>query len=591
MVPDLDRGVPVDVDHAVEIADRVWWVGHVLADDHFQCHAYLLENGHDSVLFDPGGRLTFEHVRRKVEEIVPFSDIRWIVCHHQDPDIAGSLPILDELITRTDAAVITHWRAAALLRHYDLRLPFWLIDEHDWHLDVGGRDLRFVFTPYLHFPGAFVTFDEMTGTLFSSDLFGGFTEEWTLFATDVSYFESMRPFHEHYMPSREILTHGLEAIEQLPVRLIAPQHGELIPEELIAPIIKKLKSLDCGLYLLVGHDTDIRRLSVMNDLLGKTIRQLMVSRDFGEVANALMETARTVFPTRLLEFYGRDPDGVMLRFGPDNRYHGTPAALPEEWVGLLEVPRGDDGGEVPVRVVEHPERALLIALFSPMSPHATGLGVLHLDARIKLHETALVALSQLGAPLEVALEREMLLRSVETQRQRFYDMAMHDPLTGLLNRSALLDPLRRMFALQDRGDTSAVVVTMFDIDHFKAINDRYGHPAGDVVLGRIAQAIGENVRAGDLAIRMGGEEFAVVTTNNPSSPPDVLAEHVRDSVQKLRFSGEERDLRVTMSAGVAVRLDEEPTGPFFARADQALYVAKESGRDRVVVAGASLPQA
>jgi hypothetical protein len=91
-----------------------------------------------------------------------------------------------------------------------------------------------VFTPYLHFPGAFTTFDELTGTLFSSDLFGGFTNDDELVAADMSYFEDIRPFHEHYMPSREILAHGMEDLETLPLELIAPQHGKIIPKPLIA---------------------------------------------------------------------------------------------------------------------------------------------------------------------------------------------------------------------------------------------------------------------------------------------------------------------------------------------------------------------
>lgn len=76
-------------------------------------------------------------------------------------------------MSRDDAVVITHWRTEALLKHYGLSLPFWLLDRNGWQLDLGGRRLRFIFTPYAHFPGAFCTYDEQTGTLFSSDLFGG----------------------------------------------------------------------------------------------------------------------------------------------------------------------------------------------------------------------------------------------------------------------------------------------------------------------------------------------------------------------------------------------------------------------------------
>ncbi|WP_295588309.1 hypothetical protein [uncultured Lamprocystis sp.] len=88
MDTNLTHLVGVDTQHAVQIAPRVWWVGHVLDDDVFQCHVYLLEQGDQSVLFDPGSRLTFAGTMRKVEEVIPFTNIRYFVCHHQDRQAA-----------------------------------------------------------------------------------------------------------------------------------------------------------------------------------------------------------------------------------------------------------------------------------------------------------------------------------------------------------------------------------------------------------------------------------------------------------------------------------------------------------------------
>jgi diguanylate cyclase (GGDEF)-like protein len=571
-----------DLDHAVEIADRIWWVGHHLSDDPFQCHAYLLEHGDQSVLFDPGGLLTLEPVWRKVCEVVDPAQIRWVVCHHQDPDIAGCLPELDRRITRPDAAIVTHWRAEALLKHYGVRLPFFLVDQNDWRLDLGGRVLQFVFTPYLHFPGAFTTFDEATGTLFSSDLFGGFTSGDGLLAEDVSYFEEIRPFHEHYMPSREILAHGLEHIERLPLKLIAPQHGRLIPEPLIAPIIESLKSLDCGLYLMVKEDTDIRRLSEMNQLLRQTMRQIAVARDFGEIAAALERSARVVFPFSALEFYALDPAGVMLHFAEPNRFHGVPADIPPQWTSLLDAPRPGDPDELRWLTSSIDGEALAIALFSVVSDEATGIAVMRLERPIVLHEAGLVALAQLSTPLEVALEREMLLRSVEVERERFFGLATHDTLTGMYNRLALRDPVDRILAMHDRGNVDTVVVTMLDIDLFKSINDRYGHQMGDRVLEKVGTAIRASVRADDVAARVGGEEFVVISVLGTDGNLDQVAERLRSAIGNLRF--DEPDLRITVSAGVARRDAGETYEAVLARADAALYRAKQTGRDRSVVA-------
>lgn len=571
-----------DLRHAVEVADRIWWVGHHLDGDPFQCHVYLLENDDQSVLFDPGGLLTFDPVWAKVCEIVDLEQIRWVVCHHQDPDIAGCLPELDRRITRPDAALVTHWRAAALLKHYDLRLPFHLIDEHDWKLDLGGRILRFVFTPHLHFPGAFTTFDEATGTLFSSDLFGGFTSAVQLFATDMSYFDAIQPFHEHYMPSREILAHGMEALEKLPLELIAPQHGQLIRQPLISPIINALKNLDCGLYLMVRSDTDIRRLSQMNQLLRKTMHQIAVARDFREIATALDTSAREAFPVVGLEFYALDPAGATLHFAESNGYHGVPAPVPAQWAPLFHSTRPTDSDTLPWLSSSIDGEAMAIPLFSVVDDRPAGLAVMKLDRPIELPEASLVALAQLSTPLEVALEREMLLRAVEVERERFLGLATHDALTGMYNRFALKDPVERIFAMHDRKNIDGVLVTMLDIDLFKRVNDTYGHPTGDKVLETVGQAIRTSSRADDVAARIGGEEFVVVSVLKPGSEIDRVAERLRDAVKELRFK--QPELKVTLSAGVAERAPGETYEMVLARADAALYHAKQTGRDRTVIA-------
>ncbi len=133
--------------------------------------------------------------------------------------------------------------------------------------------------------------------LFSSDIFGGLTPEFSLVARDESYFEAMRPFHEHYMPSRDILGYALRAIERHPVRMIAPQHGSIIPEHLVGSMIDKLKTLECGLYLIARGDTDIQRLSQLNQTLRDITQTMLVYRDFRDIAGSLLDITRRVLPT------------------------------------------------------------------------------------------------------------------------------------------------------------------------------------------------------------------------------------------------------------------------------------------------------
>ncbi|MCW8884037.1 MAG: FprA family A-type flavoprotein, partial [Motiliproteus sp.] len=258
------------LDRAIEIADRIWWVGRYIPDDVFQCHCYLIEQGDQSVLIDPGSMMTFDHTLQKIESIIPFDQIKYFICQHQDPDIAAAMPTIDAMIDRPDACLVTHWRTHMLLKHYNLKMPFWLVDEQDWYLPLEDRALRFVLTPYAHFPGAICSYEEQTGILFSSDLFGGISDKFELVARDEGYFETMRPFHEHYMPSREVLNYAMSEVERVAPEMIAPQHGSLIPKWLIEPMIRRLKNLECGLYLLSRGETDIKHLSQLN----QTLRQI-----------------------------------------------------------------------------------------------------------------------------------------------------------------------------------------------------------------------------------------------------------------------------------------------------------------------------
>ena len=94
----------------------------------------------------------------------------------------------------------------------------WLVEDNGWRLDLEDRSLDFLFTPYVHFPGAFCTFDPVSQVLFSSDLFGGFSDADRIFAESTDDFDDVRIFHEHYMPGREFLTHALEQLHVLLLR-------------------------------------------------------------------------------------------------------------------------------------------------------------------------------------------------------------------------------------------------------------------------------------------------------------------------------------------------------------------------------------
>ncbi len=569
-----------DTGKAVEIAERTWWVGHHLPDDAFQCHVYLIEAGDQSVLIDPGSALTFAHTLEKIESILPFSSIRYFICHHQDPDITGALGLIDRMVARRDACLVTHWRAAALLKHYDLKhLPFWLVEEHDWQLALGGRLLHFTLTPYMHFPGAFTTFDEATGVLFSSDIFGGFTEQWQLFAKDESHFNDVRAFHEHYMPSRDIVLHGLSELEKWPVRLIAPQHGSIIRGSLVRFMFRKLKGLDCGLYLMAKGDTNVRRLMAINHMLRQALNSIMLYRDFRDIVHHLLPAVSGVLQVESLEFYASQGKDTLLYLGPSNRYRGEEVAPPPFFATAFV----DASGEEELRYCRwDADHARLLVPLAAERREARALAVLRLKSDAEISPEVDEALGQLCDPLMIAVEREVIYRAVERERDELYLRSIHDPLTRLYSRYYMHDAVERMLASHDRGVITGVALIMLDVDYFKRVNDTYGHSTGDAVLEALGAALLKACRRVDIPVRIGGEEFAAFIISRNDEEGVRFAERLRRHFEQQQFVCEGHTFRVTLSAGVANhRQGEEDIHGLIRRADKALYEAKEGGRNCV----------
>jgi diguanylate cyclase (GGDEF)-like protein len=164
-------------------------------------------------------------------------------------------------------------------------------------------------------------------------------------------------------------------------------------------------------------------------------------------------------------------------------------------------------------------------------------------------------------------------------------LATTDFLTGLPNRRRFVEQLELELARLRRGLVSSIALLMLDLDHFKAVNDRYGHPAGDSVLQHFSALLRESLRRVDTAGRLGGEEFAVLLAGSSIDNASAYAERLREQVAQTSFRSAGSDLHVTVSIGVTVLSDFDTTSEaVLARADLALYRAKSAGRNRVEVA-------
>jgi len=168
---------------------------------------------------------------------------------------------------------------------------------------------------------------------------------------------------------------------------------------------------------------------------------------------------------------------------------------------------------------------------------------------------------------------------------KFYEvsqLAQTDPLTGALNRMGLEKSFTREIELAHRNKTELSVL-LFDIDHFKLINDYYGHHTGDMVLQEMTKQISQCIRTTDVFARFGGEEFIVLLNNTSRSGALLLAERIRQQIESTHLNIDDNKIRYTTSIGVTSLQNRDDKESLFKRADTALYQAKNNGRNRVVL--------
>ncbi|WP_282280793.1 GGDEF domain-containing protein [Pseudomonas sp. PS02302] len=180
--------------------------------------------------------------------------------------------------------------------------------------------------------------------------------------------------------------------------------------------------------------------------------------------------------------------------------------------------------------------------------------------------------------------RDRLRNEELTASNRFLaQQSATDPLTGVANRRALMQALANALA---HPPPRPLLLLMIDVDHFKAFNDRYGHPAGDRCLQQVATALADELRAGDCLARYGGEEFAILCTPSREEDAGKLAQRLLDAVRRLEIPhlGPHAGPRVTVSIGGAcARPDHDCAETFIEAADRQLYWAKQAGRDRAIL--------
>lgn len=321
-----------------------------------------------------------------------------------------------------------------------------------------------------------------------------------------------------------------------------------------------IRAAEAGTDAFLHHPVDPDALLVA---LRKTARTVYLRRKLAQASKALwrvidhfplpavlMKSGRSVHMNpRLLSWLGYPSHQAMKNAGDEIGKHiislNGQKFMGGDWVEMI---------------VEDPlDRDHIIRLKNPANPNKDGSFVVNCTIFP-------------DSDLTLCTLRDVT--EFEEDKAYLQDEASTDPLTKAMNRRSFMQRVDALVSEPKQG------LIMFDIDHFKSINDTYGHDVGDAVLREISQLMRDNIRETDLLARWGGEEFMVLSPGADMERTKALAERLREAVASFDFTGVPR--QVTSSFGVVVRSSGEDTETYLKRADTALYEAKESGRNRVV---------
>jgi two-component system cell cycle response regulator len=309
--------------------------------------------------------------------------------------------------------------------------------------------------------------------------------------------------------------------------------------------------------------------ALFDSVIAAEVRRLGTSESFDRLADLLSQFVSQVTSYRWIAVMRKDP----LRLGVHTASATRNEALAEAHAAI-GVP-----GDTPLVVIEdddaiaEPEGPP--AILEPITFGEHVIGHFALAPRAPEHKTDRLLAATIARELGGALRMATL---VEESRW----MATTDALTGLLNRHAFLESTERELERSKRyGDTLSVV--LLDIDHFKHINDRRGHAAGDMVLSAIGKLLPQALRRCDILARWGGEEFVLVMPSTSLESAEQVAERLRQAIETSQIKDGNGDfIPVTASFGVACYLHGETLEQVVDRSDRAMYRAKSGGRNRVV---------
>lgn len=527
------------------LSDGIYWVGSPTKINQLNCNPYLIIDNNEGILIDPGSVLDFKDVYESVTSLLPVEQISHIILQHQDPDFCSAVPLFESKGFK--GKVITFWRTAVLVKYYGIQSDYYLVNDHNFEFYFqSGRRLLFILTPYLHFPGALVTYDIQSETLFTSDLFGALTfkESISLFADD-NYIEAMLTFHEHYMPANEIIRPVMELLLKLDIKTIAPQHGSIITKN-PRKYIEALRDLECGAFL---------------QPVRKSLRE---SGGYISIANILLKRCTSLFPVQdvLALFHPTD-----ITIDPNTMtiidYNCAPEKLIDRFFTIIYDAKGFGW----ISALEIIAKKLSIEYSFPLPQ-------IYQSAIVNFEKTS-EELSRKNEQLEQV--NITLQQNLDESRKRLE----HCPITDLYNR-VFFDH----YLIQLEKERSAGTLLLIKIDNLQFISYTYGNSTGNETLKNIAYLLREIIADVSILFKLEGAMFACYCPSLSKTSAVELAEKIRLTISKSSVFIE--PVTVTISVASFEELSERQSLQndlsqwLFSIAEMRLFKGAESGNNVVI---------
>ena len=537
----------METSKVVEIAKDIYWVGAHNQEGPINCNPYLIIDGEEGVLIDPGSVIDFDYVYENISSIIAIKKIKYVILHNQNPKLASCLPLFEK--KGCEFKIVTHSKTQMEVKYYGLKSKYYIVDKNEFRLVLkSGRVIGFLQTPYLNCPGAIATYDYKSKILFSGYLFGGFSYKWSIYAIE-DYIENMKTFHENFMPSNQLLRAVMEELFHINISMIAPYQGSIIKDN-IKKYIKILRDLECG-PLITPIKKDFEKDGGYIAICSSVLKRYAAIFNKAEVREVIEDLDITLNDDMGIEDYnykGKQLWNLIFERALEKKG--------EEWIIVLK-----------------PLLQTLSKKYNIPLPKVFETNLKKGENEVTRLKSENEMLNEINARCEIIINESV-------------DKLISCPLTGLYNYDIFKNFIsKEITQIINEGSEQNPGLVVISLDHLGKITDRYGENILEELLKSTVEIVESIKIDGEILFRLQGTLLLCFIPHTNKEKLINYAEEIRILIESLK----KLELIITASIGVAC-LDEVRADKFrINNLDETLYnivimrvkIAKSTGKNKV----------